>query len=188
MADAGDGGRGEGARPPPPVRRARVLAREPRGTPALARPALARPALPVGLAVLATLGGGERVRATIVAATARREHVLIEERLAAQSAAARARTAVALADAHAASELVAASEHAVRQRAAAGRAPAAGAPAAGGPSRREVHVSQLMPVASDVPVPPFAVEQPVPALDLPCACALCLCLCLCLCLVLVPCA
>jgi hypothetical protein len=156
MADAGDGGRGEGARPP--VRRARVLSREPRGTPALARPALARPALPVGLAVLATLGGGERVRATIVAATARREHVLIEERAAAQSAAARARTAVALADAHAASELVAASEHAVRQRA------AAGAPA-GGPSRREVHVSQLMPVASDVPVPPFAVEQPVPALD-----------------------
>ena len=175
MADAGDGGRGEGARPPP-VRRARVLSREPRGT-----PALARPALPVGLAVLATLGGGERVRATIVAATARREHVLIEERLAAQSAAARARTAVALADAHAASELGAASEHAVRQRAAAREGPAA---AREGPSRREVHVSQLMPVASDVPVPPFAVEQPVPALDLPCACALCLCLCL----VLVPCA
>ena len=36
------------------------------------------------------------------------------------------------------------------------------APSAAGPaSRCEVHVSQLMPVASDVPVPPYASDQPV---------------------------
>ena len=36
------------------------------------------------------------------------------------------------------------------------------APSAAGPACRcEVHVSQLMPVASDVPVPPYASDQPV---------------------------
>jgi hypothetical protein len=83
---------------------------------------LARPALPVGLIVLLT-AGGERVRATIVAATARREYVLIEQLV---------------------------------------PGALAPAPSAGGPAAwREVHVSQLMPVASDVPVPPYAAGQRV---------------------------
>ena len=130
---------------------------------------LPRPALPVGLAVLAAAPGGERVRATVVAATARRDYVMIEH---SRKRVSTCDAAVALADIHAASQLVAAFEHASklttqavpavgRNQAHVRRLLSAQEKAAPAASWKEVHVSQLMPIASDVPVVKYKLKQHV---------------------------